>query len=413
MRSVDTTANVGAGRQALADFDERPSYANANDADFTARRSVHTATVCQILHGLKVGGAELLAARLARQLHQDFRFLFICLDELGSLGSELRDEGFAVDVLNRRPGLDWRCTRRLAEIVCRERVDVLHAHQYTPFFYSAASRLLGSQPPVLFTEHGRHHPDYPRRKRMLANRVLLRRRDRVVAVGEAVREALIHNEGIAPHRVEVIYNGIPLDKFGTQPIASERAAIRASIGLAPDDLVLIQVARLDYLKDHATAIRTIERVKNHCGRARLLLVGDGPERGAIESLVRQREMEEHVLVLGQRHDVPRLLAASDIVLLSSISEGIPLTLIEAMAAGLPVVSTRVGGVAEVVVDGQTGALAPSGDDAMLAEHFLRLGGDPVLRANMGRLGRQRAELLFSERQMHEHYRMCYEDMRRG
>jgi len=408
MRGVDSRGNVDAGRWALADLDERQS--SAYGPDCAARPCVRTATVCQVLHGLPVGGAEVLAARLARQLNRDYRFVFICLDELGSLGSELRDEGFPVEVLNRRPGLDWRCTRRLAEIVRRERVDVLHAHQYTPFFYSTVSRLLGSRPPVLFTEHGRHHPDYPRRKRIVANRVLLRGRDRVVAVGEAVRQALIHNEGIAPYRVEVIYNGIPLEKFGTQPTASERSAIRASIGLGPDDLFLIQVARLDYLKDHATAIRTIERVKNRCGRARLVLVGDGPDRGPIESLVWQRALGEDVRFLGQRDDVPRLLAASDIVILTSISEGIPLTLIEAMASGRPVVSTRVGGVAEVVVDGQTGLLAPAGDDAALAEHVLRLADDSVLRERMGRLGRQRAEALFSERQMHDHYRMCYEGM---
>jgi L-malate glycosyltransferase len=405
MRSGNSPGNVGAAGQA---FDARPSSADGPYG--AARPTVQTATICQVLHGLQVGGAEVLAARMARQLNKYYRFLFICLDELGSLGSELRDEGFTVEVLDRRPGLDWRCARRLAKIVRRERVDLLHAHQYTPFFYSAASRLVGSRPPVLFTEHGRHHPDFPRRKRMLANRVLLGKRDRAVTVGEAVRQALIHNEGIAPHRVEVIHNGIPLAEFGTQPAASERAAIRASIGLGPDELILIQVARLDYLKDHATAIRTIGRVKNHCARARLVLVGDGPERGAIEELVRQTSTGDHVRFLGQRHDIPRLLAASDIVLLTSICEGIPLTLIEAMAAGLPVVSTRVGGVAEVVVDGQTGALASSGDDGALTEHILRLADDPVLRENMGRSGRQRAESLFSERHMHERYRLCYEEM---
>ena len=206
----------------------------------------------------------------------------------------------------------------------------------------------------------------------------------MVAVGEAVRQALIHNEGIAPRRIEIIRNGIPVEKFSTHSPASERAATRASIGLGPDDLVLIQVARLDYLKDHATAIRTIERVVSRCSRARLVLVGDGPERGAIESLVRQRSLGEHVRFLGQRDDVPRLLAASDIVLLTSISEGIPLTLIEGMAAGRPVVSTPVGGVAEVVVDGETGLLASA--DAALANQVLCLADDAARRDQNGPVG---------------------------
>src|SRR5262249_16782625 len=161
-----------------------------------------------------------------------------------------------------------------------------------------------------FAEHGRSHPDHPRWKRILANRVLLRSRDRVVAVGEAVRHALIRNEGIAAHRVEVIYNGIPVDKFGNQPTASELSPVRAAIALGPDGLVLIQVARLDYLKDHSTAIRTMERVVSGYSRARLVLVGDGPQRGPIEAMIRQRALEGHVRLLGQRDDIPRLLAAA-------------------------------------------------------------------------------------------------------
>jgi glycosyltransferase involved in cell wall biosynthesis len=322
----------------------------------------------------------------------------------------LRDEGFPVEVLDRRPGVDWRCARRLADIVRREGVDVLHAHQYAPFFYGAASRWLRASPPVLFTEHGRAHPDYPRRKRMLANRVLLRRCDRVVAVGEAVRQALIRNEGIAPGRVEVIYNGIPLQPFEARLTTSERAEVRAGIGVEPDDLVVIQVARLDYLKDHATAIRTIERVAGRRPGARLVLVGDGPERGAIEDLVQARGMGDLVRLLGRRTDIPRLLAAADIVLLTSISEGIPLTLIEAMASGHPVVSTGVGGVAEVVIDGQTGLLAPASDDEALAGHILRLADDPGRRDRMGRSGRRRADELFSESRMHEAYQHIYKNM---
>src|SRR5262249_39930069 len=145
-----------------------------------------------------------------------------------------------------------------------------------------------------------------------------------------------------PDRVEVVHNGIALEPFMVRLTAAERAAIRAEIGLGPDDLVVLHVARLDYLKDHGTAVRAIERVARRWRAARLVLGGDGPERGAIERLVRQKGLEDHVRLLGVRADISRLLAASDIALLTSISEGIPLTLIEAMAAGRPVVSTRVG-----------------------------------------------------------------------
>ncbi len=369
------------------------------------------ATICQVLHGLWVGGAEVLAARLARQFGTSFRFVFVCLDELGSLGQELRAEGFPVEVLERRSGVDWRCALRLGRLLRRERVDLVHAHQYTPFFYSLMARFLYRRPAVLFTEHGRHYPDYPRRKRMLANRLLLQRRDRVVGVGEAVRQALIRNEGLPTERVSVIYNGIDLTRFANG--VHERLAVRQEIGVGAADLVLLQVARLDYLKDHATAVRMLERVVPACPGARLVLVGEGPERAKIEELVQARNLAPYVRWLGLRNDVARLMRVADLFLLTSISEGIPLTVIEAMAAGLPVVSTHVGGVAEIVEDGQTGLLAPSGDDAALAERIVRLSADEARRRQMGERGRERARAIFSESQMHGGYVQLYQEMLRG
>jgi glycosyltransferase involved in cell wall biosynthesis len=371
----------------------------------------HHITICQLLHGLTIGGAEVLAARLARQQREQFRFVFVCLDELGTLGQELRDEGFPVTVLGRRDGVDWRCSLRLAQFLRRERVSLVHAHQYTPFFYGITARLLAGSPAVMFTEHGRHQPDYRRPKRVVANRLLLTRRDRVVGVGEAVRRALVANEGIPRERIQVIYNGVDLHTFD-RPLP-DRDEVRKEIGVGPRDVVLLQVARLDYLKDHVTAVRTLERVVRERPEVKLVLVGEGPERGKIEQAVRERRLEGQVIFLGLRNDVPRLLGAADLFLLTSVSEGIPVTLIEAMAAGLPVVSTNVGGVSEVVAEGQTGLLAPAGDDAALAEKVLYLAAQPERARQLGQRGRERAARLFSESQMHAGYVRLYREMLRG
>jgi glycosyltransferase involved in cell wall biosynthesis len=370
----------------------------------------HAATICQVLHTLNVGGGEMLAARLARQLGDRFRFIFMCLEEVGTLGEELRREGFPVWSVERRPGIDWRCTWRLAKLLRQERVDLLHVHQYTPFFYGILARLLYRRPPVLFTEHGRGFPDYPRRKRIVANRLLLQRRDRVVGVGEAVRQALIRNEGLPARRVGVIYNGIDLTPFDNG--APPRAAVRRDMGVGEKDLVILQVARLDYLKDHCTAIRTLEQVIRQRPEARLVLVGEGPELGKIQQEVAQRNLAASVRLLGLRKDIARLLSAADVFLLTSISEGIPLAVIEALAAGLPVVSTNVGGIGEVVEDGRSALLAPSGDHVALAERVLRLVGDPVLSQQLAKQGRARAEEMFSEKQMHEQYVRLYNEMLR-
>src|SRR5262249_48205291 len=141
------------------------------------------------------------------------------------------------------------------------RVRVIHAHQYTPFFYSAASGIFRKRPALLFTEHGRWHPDRPNRKRMIFNRLMLRARDRVVGVGEHVRKALIVNEGISPDRVGVIYNGVDLHAYGkTVAFDDMRNHVRSDLGIAKDAVVVVQVARLDPLKDHVTAIQTAAEV---------------------------------------------------------------------------------------------------------------------------------------------------------
>jgi glycosyltransferase involved in cell wall biosynthesis len=365
-------------------------------------------TVCQVLHSLNVGGAEMLAARLARHLRDEFRFVFACLDELGPLGEQLRGEGFLVEVLGRKSGIDFSCVRRLAAFARREGTGIIHAHQYTPFFYCRAPGPLIARPPVLFNEHGRFFPDLPNRKRMLFNRMFLRGKDRVVAVGESVKQALIDNEGIPARRIDVIYNGVRLDDFaaGTEL----RGEVRRELGIDPAAPLAIQVARLDYLKDHCTAIRAAARVRKQLPGFRLLLVGEGPERPKIEAEIQALGLAEAVLMVGLRTDVRRLLAAADLFLLTSISEGIPVTLIEAMGARLPVVSTAVGGIKEVVIAEETGLLTKVGDDGALAAAMIRLITDPSLASKLGATGRSRAEQLFSEDEMHSKYVQLYEEM---
>jgi L-malate glycosyltransferase len=365
-------------------------------------------TICQLLHGLPIGGAEVLADRFVRCLSDRYRFVIACLDQVGTLGEALEADGYTVCHLGRKPGMDLGCARRLARFVRDQHVDLIHAHQYTPFFYALTSRLFRAGVPVVFTEHGRWHPDFPRRKRMIFNRVMTRRRDRFLAVGEAVGQALITNEGLPANRVQVVYNGINLEPFEQLP--SDRAAIRAELGFSPDDFLIMQVARLDGLKDHCTAIRTMQHLLREAPRAKLILVGEGPERAKIEPLIRELELEENVRLLGSRRDVPRLLSAADVFLLTSISEGIPLTIIEGMAAGLPVVSTDIGGVREILGDPPIGRLAPAGDDNQLAQALIELAEKPALRREWGERGRQRAFDLFSEQTMHAQYADIFDEV---
>lgn len=387
-----------------------PSHAHRErSADHAGRRDPRPA-VCQLLHSLSVGGAEILAARIAHRLRDSIRFVFTCLDDRGPLADNLVRDGFPVHCLGRRPGFDLHCALRLAKLLQDEKIDVVHAHQYGPFFYAMSARLRGPRKPILFTEHGRHQPDFPRRKRMIVNRLLLSRRDRCVGVGEAVRQALIANEGLPADRVEVVYNGVDTSTFAGD---ANRAESRRLLGAEPSEFVIVQVARLDYLKDHDTALRAMARARQSMPQARLVLIGDGPERAAIEHRIHELQLGDAVQVLGTRNDVKRLLPGADVFLLTSISEGIPLTVIEAMSASLPVVATDVGGVGEVVVNGETGLLAPARDDAAVAAAIQRLAMDSELRVRFGIAGRERARDRFDETAMCQQYQRFYTELCRA
>ena len=364
--------------------------------------------MCHVLHSLNVGGGELLARDLALANARQFRQVFALLDELGDVGRALRADGFHIEVIGRRPGIDLACALRLRRFFRREAVGLVHAHQYGPLFYSALARWPSLKLPILFLEHGRDHPDYRRVKRIWANRILLHASDRFVAVGDAVRQALIDFEGLPADRVEVVHNGVDLNRHDLD--LADRLQARASFGWPEDAMIIMQVARLNRLKDQATALRTIRILHESCPHSRLILVGDGEDRDALEQKCIDLGLTSSVEFLGTRSDVPRLLAAADIFLLTSISEGVPLTLIEAMAASLPCVATRVGGVAEVVSDGETGLLAEAGDAAALARHLNRLAGDPAVREQLGAAGRRRAVARFDAAKMQRRYLEIYCEM---
>ena len=368
--------------------------------------------ICHVIHALGVGGAEVLVDQMVRFLSNEFHCVVAVLDDIGDIGERLRSDGFTVEHLKRQPGIDRGCAKRLKEFADRQGVQILHAHQYTPFFQSMLSRGLFGRRPVVFTEHGRHFPDVPSRKRSIVNRLMLRRCDRLIGCGGAVRQALIDNEGLPESRVEVIYNGVNLKSLG-KPSSGAREKIRAEFGYTSTDFVAVLVARLHELKDHQTALRAIDAARKQIPCLRFLLAGDGDQRVAIEQTIRERGLQQTVTLAGTRKDVADLLAASDVFLMSSISEGIPLTVIEAMAARRPVVSTAVGGLPELVEHGITGFLAPCRDDASLAAALIRLYRDPVLCKRMASVAAQRAVEKFSLEGMLNAYRDVYREVLDG
>jgi len=362
--------------------------------------------VGHVLHRLDRAGAEVLAGDLALKLQDRYRFVFLCLDGAGPLGDHLASLGFEVVELGRKPGLDLSVARRLRGAVRHYGIHLLHAHQYTPFFYAALSRRLGSNPPILFTEHGRHFPDQRKPKRVLANRWLIKPNDRVTAVGRFVKQALIDNEGIAEGRIKVIHNGIDPDAFPPADAAS-RSQARQLIGIDDQTPLVVQVARFHPVKDHASAILAFKQVAHAVPDAKLCLIGDGEQREVIENMCEALGLKGHVMLMGARSDINQLLPGADVFLLSSLSEGVSVTLLEAMATGLAIVATDVGGNPEVVEHGTTGLLSPRGDHETLAANLVALLKDPAQCLAFGRAGRDRLLELFTQDRMHRAYTELY------
>jgi glycosyltransferase involved in cell wall biosynthesis len=372
----------------------------------TPRAASARLRVAFVMHVMQVAGAEVLVAETIRRLEERIEPVILCLDGIGALGERLLAEGVPVVSLGRRPGRDWRLVWRLARELRDRRISVIHAHQYTPFFYSALARCLAPGVRVILTEHGRHFPDVVSPVRRAVNRLALDHlADAVNACCGFSARALARVDGFAGRRIEVIPNGIELDRYDPAP---DRAALRRSLGLDPSRRYIATVARFHPVKDHATLLRGFAQVVAQCADVDLLLAGDGPLRGELENLTRSLEMEGRVRFLGVRSDVPVLLKAADLFALTSLSEAASLTVLEAMASSLPVVVTAVGGNPEMVRDGVDGFLVPRGDAASVASTILRVLDDPVGAAAMGAAGRARVEQHYQLGQTVENYWRLYQ-----
>jgi glycosyltransferase involved in cell wall biosynthesis len=349
--------------------------------------------VAFVLHVMQVAGAEVLVYETIQRLGTRIAPTVFCLDAIGPLGERLIGAGVPVIAFDRRPGLDWSIIGRMAREIRARRIDVVHAHQYTPFFYaSLAARRARTRPRVIFTEHGRHYPDIVSAKRRMANRLVFDRlAGDITAVCDFSARSLADQDGFRKDRIVVIPNGIDLDRY--QRVES-RAAIRTRLGLDPARRVVTIVARFHPVKDHATLVRAFALLAAARSDVDLLLVGDGPLRPDLERQVADLGLTPRVVFAGIRSDVPDWLLASDVFVLSSVSEAASITLLEAMACGLPAVVSAVGGNPELVRDGLDGLLVPRGDAAGFAAAIGRLLDDPDLRERMGQSGAARVRQTF-------------------
>ncbi len=358
--------------------------------------------IVHALRSLEFGGAEKIVLELAGLQKKGgvISPCLVCVTGGGPLQAEVEQMGLTW-MLAGQSGIKYLSPIfRLARIFSRLKPDLVHTHNLVSHLHAApAARLLGV--PVVHTKHGKAVSSFS--KFPVLRRFIYNLSERIVVVSRETGESFMARAGLDSSKIVTIHNGIDVDSFG----GGRNSSLAEELGLEEGHTVFGSVSRLSRVKNHSTMVRAFAKVADRHENCRLLMVGDGPERGGIEKLVDKLSLREKVIFAGFRKDTAGCLSIMDLFLQPSLEEGLSLTILEAAAAGVPVVTSPVGGTPEIISDGATGFLVEPQDVEKLSrvmEMFLK---DPGIFRGMAEQARKKVEDSFSLDSMERKYRELY------
>lgn len=354
--------------------------------------------VLHVLLSLEIGGMEQVAADLIKHLDSEqFIPVVACLESLGPIADELIRQGIEVVKVDKMiPILSFFYPGKLIKLIKKYRIDIVHVHSGCWHKAALAAKLCGLCN-IIYTEHGRIFPDS--RVVMLLDRFYSPLTKTVVVVSENLAEYMCIEVGIPAKKIKIIINGIDVERF----------QVARNPVVASENIRIGIIARLAPVKDISTLVRAMVIIHQRKPDMQLTIVGDGPERESLESLVKTFSLTSVVTFLGFRRDIPTILKDIDIFTLSSLSEGTSITLLEAMAAGKPVVVTNVGGNPAVVEEGVNGFLVPSGNSDALAHALLQLAENISLMRDISSANIHTVTQHYSIQVMARHYESLYRE----
>ncbi|MBX5461132.1 MAG: glycosyltransferase [Steroidobacteraceae bacterium] len=309
--------------------------------------------VLHIIETPGTGGAEKLLVDIAVNLPSGFSSVGVMMCESWT-GRELAKHGIPVTVMPLQRSFDAGWPVRFARFIREQQVDVVHSHEFTANVYATAgARLAGV--PIVCTTHGKNYWPHALYRRT-AYRWVARNARAFVAVSNDLARFVASTLGIASDRVKVIRNGIDIELFRRDEVA--RTRVREQIGVAASQPLILTCGEMTEVKGHDVLIRATRHLVAQRPDAIVAIAGEGPLKEQLEALTDELQVRANVRFLGFRRDVPDLLSAADVFVMPSRSEGLPLAILEAMAANLPIVATAVGGVPELIRTGETGWLVP-------------------------------------------------------
>jgi glycosyltransferase involved in cell wall biosynthesis len=333
-------------------------------------------------HAFMVGGAEEMVLNLVRHLPSRFEPMVMCINQAGPIGAEIQATGVPFSVRGLTPG--WGRPfdlLRLREAIFASDPQIVHTFLLTASLYGRFAAMLASVPIIIGSEVN----IYERKARLhaMAERWLMRGTDAVVASAEAVRDYYVEQVGADRAKVEVIYNAVDWSQLDT---TMSRAEMRAACGIPGEALTAGIIARLTEQKAHRVLFEALAR-HPELANVYLLVVGDGELRDDLRRRVDALGLTARVHFAGSRRDLGNVLSAIDVFVMPSLWEGLPLSMVLAMGAGLPVVATSVAGIPEVVKHGERGLLVNPGDAEGLAAALARLTASEADRHNLGNAAR--------------------------
>ncbi|GAM10586.1 putative glycosyltransferase YpjH [Geobacter sp. OR-1] len=362
--------------------------------------------ILHVILSMSVGGAETLVYNMVR--HHSFsgnRPVICCLKSSGELGDKLKEEGYTVYNHSSGAGTDWSLIGWIRDIILTEKIDVVHAHQYPPFFYAVPAAFLAGRVKFVYTEHGRNYPDVRRWKRYLLNPFLASMAGHLVSISSSTARAMADMDNLPFDRIQIIHNGVDFSRMNPPINLAEK---RLELGIGEACRIIGTAARLEEIKNIPMMLRGFKQIHAEKPDTCLMIAGQGSQEANLKALVSELGIDNHVRFIGLRHDMPEIYKLMDVFLLTSFTEGISVTLLESMASGVPGVVTDVGGNPEVVIDKDTGYLVPLGNDGQLADRVIDLLSDRSLAEKMGCSAQKRAVEHFSFDTMMASYRHLYE-----
>lgn len=394
----------------------------------------HKLNVMHIILNLEIGGAQEVVRTLVQYLASDNCTPIVCSFKDGPLRQTIEQLGIKVEILPERrysvisfPQFILEIIqiwRLLANLIKKYDITIVQTHLLKSLdFLVLALRYNSSLQVVLWTFHSANFVlrdvHLPKNKWMLKPKKFFYRllyrfaahlTDGFIAVSNEVKEAIIRVNGPIQDRVFVICNGVDVNRYG-RPV--NKAEIRGQLSLKDDAYVIAMVGTLRPVKGHQFMLQAMASITPKHPEIQVLVIGDGELREELQKQAHQLSLSNHIHFLGNRSDVPNLLAVSNLFIMPSLWEGLPMALLEAMATGLPIIASEVSGTVQVMIPNETGLLIPPGDAAALATAIETLLSNPEQARLMGIAARNRVETEFSARkQAHEHLALYYRFLNR-